>query len=203
MDAAVIRRGLAVLAERDAALAAALRQLGPPPPRIRPHGFRTLLHIIVGQQLSIHAAAAILKRLEQAAPDLGPEAVTALDDATLRAAGLTFRKIGYVRALADALSRGEPDLEVLPRLDDAAVVASLSRLRGFGRWSAEIYALFALGRRDIFPAGDLALREALRRLRGLPERPDEAVARELAADWAPWRGVGALFLWHYHHRMPA
>jgi DNA-3-methyladenine glycosylase II len=198
LDQARLEAGLEALAARDAELRAALGRIGPPTPRVRPPGFATLLRIVTAQQVSTHAAAAIWGRLEACVGAVTPQGLLAVPVADLRAAGLSARKVEYATGLARAVADGRLDLDALGRADDEAVVAAITALKGFGRWSAEIYLLFALGRADAFPADDLALRLALGRLKGVEERLATAPARELVAPWAPWRGCGAIFLWHYY-----
>ena len=202
MDEAIIKQGLDELAARDSDVKAGLELVGYPEPRIRPHGFETFIGIIVGQQISVEAAAGIRRRLDLVWTEKTPKSFLALSDETVREAGFSQRKVEYAKGIAQAITEGELDLEALPKLDDAEVIAKLVALRGIGIWSAEIYAMFSLGRRDIFPADDLALQEALRRLKGLKERPKGKLARELVAPWSPWRSVGSLFLWKYYRGAP-
>ena len=203
MNRARIRKHLEALAGRDPPLRRALDRLGYPPPRLRPPGFETLLSILVAQQISTAAAAAIMGRLRELLPELTPAAVLGLRDGALRAAGLSARKVGYVEGLARAIAEERFDPSALAGLDDEAAIATITALRGFGRWSAEIYLMFSLRREDVFPAGDLALRVALQRLRAVDEPLDERSARELAAGWAPYRSAASLFLWHYYRGAPA
>lgn len=157
-----------------------------------------LLAAIVGQQISNAAAAAIWSRLVALAPP-APDAKTMLrlpDDA-LCAAGLSRPKLRYARALADAVVSGRFDPDALDRMADEEAIAALTALPGFGRWTAEIYLLFALERRDVFPAADLALAAATAALKGLPARPSERALRALAEAWAPARGLAARLLWHH------
>ena len=198
LDQARLEAGLAELAERDAALAAQLARLGPPAARVRPPGFATLLQIVTAQQISTRAAAAVWGRLEARLGTVTPTALLAVPAEDLRAAGLSGRKVDYALGLARAVADGAVDLEALVGADDEAAIEAITALKGFGRWSAEIYLLFALGRADAFPADDLALRLAAGRLKGGEQRPGPAAARELVAPWAPWRGCGAIFLWHYY-----
>ncbi|MEJ5230934.1 MAG: hypothetical protein WHV64_01955 [Geminicoccaceae bacterium] len=199
LDRVRLSAALEALAARDPRVEAALARLGPPEPRIREPGFATLLRIVVAQQLSTKAAAAIWARLERAlAGDCRPETFLALGDAALRAAGLSARKIEYGRGLARAVLDGRLPVEELAQFEDEEVVARITALPGFGRWSAEIYLLFALGRVDAFPADDLALQAGFQRLVGLERRPNARALRELVAPWAPWRGAGALLLWKIH-----
>jgi DNA-3-methyladenine glycosylase II len=153
---------------------------------------------VTAQQVSTHAAAAIWSRLEARLGAVTPEALLAVPAEDLRTAGLSTRKVEYATGLARAVADGTLDLAGLANAEDEAVVEAITALKGFGRWSAEIYLLFALGRADAFPADDLALRLALGRLKGLEDRLATAAARELVAAWAPWRGCGAIFLWHYY-----
>lgn len=197
-----VRDSLDALAERDADIAGALKSVGYPEPRNREPGFGALLNIIAGQQVSTHAATAIRNRLIAAVDPLTPENFLAASDETLRAVGLSRRKIEYGRGIAEEMQTGRLDAEALSTASDDEVVAALTALRGLGRWSAEIYMLFALRRADVWPAEDLAIQEALRRLKGLEERPLRAQSEPIVESWRPWRGVAALFLWHYYKGVP-
>jgi DNA-3-methyladenine glycosylase II len=199
LDATRLRAMLDELAARDPDLAAAIARLGYPAPRQRDPGFATLLRIILGQQVSTASAAAIWRKLEAAlCGDVTPSAFLALDDAALRAAGFSGRKADYARGLSRAIADGGLDVAALDHLDEDAAVEALVRLRGFGRWSAEIYLLFALGHADAFPADDLAVQIAYQRLKGLAARPSGKVLRLLCEPWRPYRGAAAVFLWHYY-----
>jgi DNA-3-methyladenine glycosylase II len=194
-----LRRAVDALAGRDPDVAAALARIGYPPARQRDPGFATLVRIVAAQQVSTAAAAAIWRRLELALDgEVIPDRLLALGADGLRAAGFSGRKAGYALGLAAAVASGRLDLDRLPRLDEEEAVARLTALPGFGRWSAEIYLLFALGRADAFPAGDLAVQIAFQRLKRLPTRPGDRELRRLALPWSPWRGAGAVFLWHYY-----
>ncbi len=203
IDEDVIRNGLSHLATKDKYIAAGLELVGYPKPRIRPHGFSTLLNIIVGQQISTKAAASIFGRLHDIMGDDTAEALLDLSIDEIRAAGMSLRKAEYATGVAKAIINGELDVEALPLMDDMAVINELIKLRGIGKWSGEIYAMFSLGRRDIFPADDIALQESFKRLKSLNIRPTGKEIRKLTEDWAPWRSVGALFLWHYYHGAPS
>lgn len=192
------RAALRRLCARAPALAAIERHAGRLPWRTREAGFPGLLAAIVGQQISNLAAAAIWRRLEalmQGAPRA--EALLALPEAALREAGLSRPKIAYARGLAEAVADRRIDPDAFPGMEDEAVIEAISALRGFGRWSAEIYLLFALGRRDVFPAADLALAASAHALLGLDGRPREPELRALAEPWAPYRGLAARLLWHH------
>jgi DNA-3-methyladenine glycosylase II len=199
LDGPTLARAIDRLAGVDADIAAALERIGYPIPRLREPGFATLLRIMVAQQVSTRAAAAIWDRLELAcAPAVSAERFLGLDDAALRAIGLSRRKMEYGRGLAEAVTRRMLDLDDLADHAEEAAIAAISALRGFGRWSAEIYLLFALGRTDSFPGDDLAVQIGMQRLKGLPVRPDRRRMDALAEPWRPYRGCGALFLWHYY-----
>jgi DNA-3-methyladenine glycosylase II len=189
------------LAEGIAALAgegvfrAILERAGAPRFRRRINGFATLLHIILEQQVSIDAAAAMHRRLAGLCRPLAPEPFLALDDATLRRCGFSRQKTGYARGLAAAVMAGRIDFAALAAASDAEAFAALVALKGIGRWSAEIYMIFALGRADVWPAADLGLQLAVAECLGLAARPGEAALRELGAAWRPWRSVAACLFW--------
>ena len=185
--------GAAWLAKAEPRFAHALELTGTPPLRRRDDGFAQLLSAIVSQQVSTHAARAIWGRMEDAGLTT-PAAVLAADDATLRAPGLSGQKMRYARALASA----GIDFDALRTLPDADVTRILVEVPGIGRWTAEIYAMFSLGRADVFAPADLALQESARRLFGLQDRPREAALRTMAGAWSPWRTVAAGLLWAYY-----
>ncbi|MBB3911400.1 DNA-3-methyladenine glycosylase family protein [Sphingomonas desiccabilis] len=199
LSAEQLREALDALAAIEPAFAAALGRVGYPPPRIREPGYATLLRTIVGQQVSVHAAAAVWRRLEEALGDVeDPARLAAASDETLRAAGLSRQKIGYARSLAEEVASGRLDLAALPE-DDEEAIAALTRIKGIGRWSAEIYLLFAEGRSDIWPAGDLAVQVEVGRILGHAERPNEKLVRVLAEAWRPHRGAAAILAWHHYN----
>ena len=202
MNRATLGRAMKKLAAMDEDVARALEAVGLPEPRTRPAGFSTLLATIVGQQISAEAARTILGRVEALLADPSPEALLRLRNPSLRKAGMSMRKVEYAKGLAKAIVSGEFDVDGLADLDDEEAIEAITALRGFGRWSAEIYLMFSLGRRDIFPSGDLALRVAAGRLKGMEERPTPRQADELVAHWSPYRSAGALFLWHYYRGAP-
>lgn len=202
MNQATIRRHLDELARGDEELRRGLDQVGYPLPRIRPPGFETFLSTIVSQQISTDAAAAIMQRVRALLPGMCAADVFRLQPGALRAAGLSLRKVEYVEGLAQAMNDGRFDPEKLADLDDSDAIRSITALRGFGAWSAEIYLMFCLQRADIFPAGDLALRIGLQKLKGLDAALDEKQARALVEPWSPYRSAGSLFLWHYYRGAP-
>ena len=168
---------------------------GPPRFRRRRNGFGTLLHIILEQQVSIDAAAKMYHRLVGLCRPLAPATFLALDDATLRSCGFSRQKMGYARDLAAAVERGNFDFARLAAAEDETALADLLAIRGIGRWSAEIYLLFALGRPDIWPAADLGLQLAIAEQLGLGSRPTEAELRRRGEAWRPWRSVAACLFW--------
>src|SRR5690349_5992919 len=191
-----IRKHVEALAGREPAFARVVEKHGIPPPRSSERGAQTLLRTIVGQQVSVAAARAMWAKLEAAfgsPPDL-MKLLKATDE-ELRAAGMSRQKSGYIRSLAQLVISGELDLDALPE-DNEEAIALLTKIKGIGRWSAEIYLLFAEGRPDVFPAGDLAVMVELGRLLGLPEKPSEKQLRELAEGWSPYRGAAAILAWH-------
>ena len=198
LSAEAIRAGLDDLSARDRRIAQALERVGYPEARIRPTGYKTLLRTIVGQQVSVAAATSMWNKLEaELGEDFTPGCLLARDFDTLRACGLSRQKQGYARSLCELVESGELDLDSLPA-DDEEAIAQLTRIKGIGRWSAEIYLLFAEGRADIWPAGDLAVQEGVRRLLELEERPAEKQTRDHAEGWRPHRGAMAIFTWHFY-----
>ncbi|WP_265499140.1 DNA-3-methyladenine glycosylase family protein [Paracoccus beibuensis] len=190
-----LAEGCAHLAAVCPVWARVLPDLGPLPLRRQADGFAAMAQAIVGQQVSVAAAAAIWARLE-AAGLTTEAALRGAGDDDLRAAGLSRPKARYLRGIAEA----RLDWEGLRDLPDDQVIAQLVALPGIGVWTAEIYLKFALGRVDVFAAGDLALQEAARIMYDLPARPGPAALRELALPWQPWRAVAARGLWAYHRR---
>lgn len=184
---------LPVLCDVAPVFATILDRVGPLPLRRRADGFAALAQAIVGQQVSTASAAAIWGRME-AAGICKASTMQAASDADLQAVGLSRPKQRYLRALADA----RLDYAGLRTASSDTVIATLVAQKGIGRWTAEIYAMFALGHTDVFAAGDLALQEAVRRLFDLPARPSEAALRDMARDWAPVRAVAARALWAYY-----
>ncbi len=198
LSAEQLKACLDALAKVEPAFAAGVKRHGYPPPRIRDRGHQTLLRTIIGQQVSVASANAIWSRMEAAVgAGLDPVVLAATPDEMLRAAGLSRQKISYVKSLAELIASGALDLFGLPS-DDEEAIAALTRIKGVGRWSAEIYLLFAEGRGDIWPAGDLAVQEEVGQLLGLPERPSEKKVREIARKWSPHRGAAAIFTWHHY-----
>jgi len=189
-----LAEGISVLAV-EPVFEGILERAGPPRFRRRRNGFGTLLHIILEQQVSIDAAAAMYRRLLGVCRPLAPETFLALDDAILRSCGFSRQKMGYARDLAAIVGDGKFDFDRLGAAEDRAALAALLSIRGIGRWSAEIYLLFALGRPDIWPAADLGLQVAIGDHLGFGSRPDEIEMRRLGEAWRPWRSVAACLFW--------
>lgn len=201
LSRAQLKASLDFLATIEPRIRQALDRVGYPEPRTNPRGYATLLRTIVGQQVSYKAAAAVWDRLDATIGGVeSPAAIAAASDETLRSAGLSRQKSSYARSLAEEVLSGQLDLTALP-LDDEAAIAQLVRVKGIGRWSAEVYLLFAEGRPDIWPAGDLAVQIETGRIMGRDARPDEATTRAIAEAWRPHRGAAAIFTWH-HYRTP-
>ncbi len=191
-----VAEGAAWLSQQEPAFGRALAVCGPLPLRRQDDGFAALLSAIVGQQVSVASANAIWARL-QAAGLTNADALASASDEELRAVGLSRQKARYGRALAQS----GIDFNGLRAFHDADVLSILTSVPGIGRWTAEIYAMFALGRADVFAPADLALQEAARDLFLLPERPNERTLRALSAAWSPWRSVAARILWAYYRTL--
>ena len=189
-----LAEGISILAA-EPVFAEILERAGPPRFRRRRNGFGTLLHIILEQQVSIDAAAAMHRKLVGLCHPLTPKAYLALDDATLRSCGFSRQKMGYARHLAEMVDSGNFDFVRLGAAEDEAALAELLSIRGIGRWSAEIYLLFSLGRPNIWPAGDLGLQVAIGEHLRHGARLDEPEMRRLGEAWRPWRSVAACLLW--------
>jgi len=190
---------ISALASLEPAFARVVERHGRPEPRSSEPGAHTLLRTIVGQQVSVAAARSMWSKLEAAygtPPDLN--ALLQASDEELRLAGISRQKAGYARSLAQLVLSKELDLASLPE-DDEEAIALLTRIKGIGRWSAEIYLLFAEGRRDVWPAGDLAVQVEVGRLLGLSDRPSEKAIREVAERWRPHRGAAAILAWHSYN----
>lgn len=191
---ACIAEGAAWLAGHEPRFEQALAISGALPLRLRADGFTQLLSAIVSQQVSVASANAIWGRLKEAKLT-GPRKIKWATDDDLRACGLSRQKIRYARALAEA----GIDYGALRDTATEGVISELTQVAGIGVWTAEIYAMFSLGRADVFASGDLALQESARVLFDLDARPSEKQLREMALDWSPWRSVAARALWAYYH----
>jgi DNA-3-methyladenine glycosylase II len=199
---AILTDGVAALCARDPDLARIVEIAGPPPQRERDPGFGALLRIIIGQQVSAKAADALWRRTVELMNPLTPKTIAAADDATFRACGFSRQKIVYSRHLAGEVMAGRLDFAAFGAMDDAAVAAALTRLKGIGPWSAEIYLLFALGRPDVWPIGDLAVQIAVKRIKRLRSHPTPKRMIKIGEAWRPWRSAAAMLLWHAYAKLP-
>lgn len=201
LSADALKHGIDSVARLEPRVAEALARAGYPAPRISQRGATTLMRTIVGQQISFKAADSVWAKFTGLVGDPTDMAhIAALPIETLRSAGLSGQKAGYVQSLAEHVASGALNFDALPADNDEAV-AALVAVKGIGRWSAEIYLLFAEGRLDIWPAGDLAVQIELGRILGLENRPTEKATRELVEPWRPHRGAMAVFMWH-HYKTP-
>jgi DNA-3-methyladenine glycosylase II len=198
LSAEQLRAALDILAATEPRFAAAIDRAGYPPPRIRARGYATLLRTIIGQQVSTQSAESVWRKLEGIVGSLDdPGNIVRASDEQLREAGMSRQKAAYARSLADEVTSGRLDFDNLPA-DDEEAIAALVSIKGIGRWSAEVYLLFAEGRPDIWPAGDLAVQNEVGRILGHAERPSEKLTREVAEAWRPHRGAAAIFAWHHY-----
>ena len=198
LSASQLKTSLDAIANVEPGFAAALAATGYPEPHLRDPGYATLLRTIVGQQVSVAAAASVWNKLEALLGEgCAPDRLIAQDFDALRACGFSRQKQGYARSLAELVMTGALPLDALPE-DDEEAIAYLTKVKGIGRWSAEIYLLFAEGRPDIWPAGDLAVQEGVGRLLKMEARPSERDIRAIAENWRPHRGAAAIFTWHIY-----
>jgi DNA-3-methyladenine glycosylase II len=193
-------RARRVLMRRDTVLGAAIKSIGPclMAERQRKDHLTALVGSIVSQQLSTKAAATIFSRVaalfpEQAIP--GHRELTAIDDGTLRSVGLSRQKVNYIRDLCARIEDGRLDLQALDTLDDEAVIERLTAVKGFGRWTAEMFLMFRLHRPDVLPVGDLGIVNAVQRMYRLKKRPDAKKLQKIGEAWRPYRSVASWYLW--------
>ena len=191
-------KGVRELANRDEDLARIVSALGPPPLWEREQGFHTLIHIILEQQVSLASARAAYTRLEEAIHPLTPESFLGLTDEELRQSGFSRQKTRYGRELATAILDGSLDISGLAGLQNEDAKEQLTKVKGIGPWTADIYLLTALGRPDVWPEGDLALEVAIQRVKGWSRRPTSEEVRKISEEWKPWRAVAARLLWHFY-----
>lgn len=203
LTASHIKAGLDTLAQEDNDVAKAIALVGYPGERTNPQGFVTVLRVIVGQQLSVKAAATIWGRVQELAGETaGPDDYAAISDEALRGAGLSRQKVAYVRSLCETVSDGTLDFAALETLSDQEAVKAITAVKGLGVWSAHMYLMFSLGRADIMPVGDLAVRVGIGRIVGMEDRPTEKQCDEIGLRWQPHRSVMALMAWHYYSNAP-
>jgi DNA-3-methyladenine glycosylase II len=186
------------LASNDADLQKIIHIHGYPPFWSRPNSFESLVHIILEQQVSLASALSALNKLKERVQELTPARVLLLTDEEFRACYCSRQKTGYIKYLAEALLSGQLKLDELPQLPDEAVRSQLVALKGIGNWTADVYLMFALQRADIFPIGDLAAVNALKRVKQLPAHTTKEEMLEITIQWQPYRTVAAMLLWHYY-----
>ena len=185
------------LAALDADIAGAIAQYGPPPDRSLPANFDTLARSVIGQQISRSAASAIWQRMQDQKLSKA-DTIASMSPAALMPVGLSQRKAEYLIGIANEVTSGQLDFDALQHLSGDAVQARLIKIRGIGAWTADNFRLFALGDMDAWPVNDLALQEGMKRLKNLQERPTGKQMEQLGASWQPYRGAGALVLWHIY-----
>ena len=193
-----LRADMAALAAKVELFAPAIERPDRIPPLFRPPGFPALVQLILEQQVSVRAAQAMWGRLTQCLSPITPEGLLTLSETTLKRCGFSAQKIGYAQRLAQSIESGDLDLDTLSTLADDDAIVRLTAHKGIGPWTAECYLLWALGRRDIMPAGDLAIQVGFQELAGLPNRPDAAAMRAAAEDWRPYRSAAAMLLWRVY-----
>ena len=194
---AEMARTLSEIGGRDAAVARALEEVGPPLVKRDPPGFRTLFHTVVAQHVSTASASAVWGRLE-AAGAVDPGRLLKMDDDRLGTLGLTRAKMRTARAISEAVASGSLDLVQMASEPSDMVMEKLTSFPGIGRWTAEIYRMFALADADVFPSGDVAIREAIRMLDDLPEHPAPKACDARAGSWRPNRSAVTLLLWRLY-----
>lgn len=194
---------LNTLAETDKDIDTALKTVGYPKERTAAQSFGHIMRVIIGQQVSVKAAAAIAGRVaDLVGENPQPADLAKIDDDALRAAGLSRPKIKYVRSLCETVSTGILPIEKLPEMSDEEAIAAITAVKGLGVWSAHMYLMFSLGRPDIWPVGDLAVRVGAGRIIGMEDRPTEKEAEQIGERWRPYRSAVALLSWHYYSNAP-
>lgn len=186
------------LAKADADLGNIISAYGYPPLWTRPNTFESLVHIILEQQVSLASALSALNKLKERLPELTPANILSLTDEEFKACYFSRQKTIYTRSLAKALSDGQINLEEFNQLDNEAVRNALTKLKGIGNWTVDVYLMFVLGRADIFPAGDLAAVNALKRVKSLPANITRDKILNISEKWKPYRTVASMMLWHYY-----
>jgi DNA-3-methyladenine glycosylase II len=190
------------LAANDTDLAAIINTYGYPPFWSRPNTFETLVHIILEQQVSLASALSALNKLKERLQELTPARLLLLTDAEMRACYVSRQKSGYIKYLAEALLSGQLNLSALEDMPDDIVRAKLVALKGIGNWTADVYLMFVLQHPDVFPIGDLAAVNALKRVKNLPAATPREEVIEVAAQWQPYRTIATMLLWHFYLASP-
>ncbi|MDX1591596.1 MAG: hypothetical protein R3283_06525 [Balneolaceae bacterium] len=199
LDHASLADGVSFLSDLDPDLEKVISKFGHPPLWSREPGFSTLVHIILEQQVSLASAKAAFNKWKEASEsELTPDRFLRFSDAELKGFGFSRQKTEYCRELAKAVSNGDLELDKLHELDDMEVRRELIRIKGIGNWTASIYLLMALLRPDVWPSGDLALKNGIQEIKNLSEYPDSEKCEEIAVQWKPWRAVAARIVWHHY-----
>jgi DNA-3-methyladenine glycosylase II len=191
-------KALTILARRDPDLGAVIKEFGNPPTWKRSRGFDTLVLMILEQQVSLASARAAYDRLAATVDALTPENMLTLTDDQFRGAGVSRQKTRYIRHLSDCILDRSVRIDRLARMDDDAVRAHLTQVKGIGAWTADVYLLMSLMRPDVWPVGDIALQDAAHSIKGLDARPGPDALEEIGEQWRPWRSVAARILWHHY-----
>ncbi len=189
---------ISALCQSEADFAQVIEKYGNPPTWFRAEGFPTLLHIILEQQVSLASAKACFDKLNAACEPLTPEFILRFSDEELKTIGFSRQKTLYARELAKAVGEKRLDLENLANLTDDEVRVELTKIKGIGNWTVDIYLLMCLRRADFFPFGDLALQVAWKELKNLEKRPTAEELEKIGAKWKPFRAVAARILWHFY-----
>jgi DNA-3-methyladenine glycosylase II len=186
------------LASTDAELAAIIAAHGYPPFWSRPNTFETLVHIILEQQVSLASALSALNKLRERLTELTPERLLLLTDEEMRACYVSRQKTIYLRHLAQALVSGQLNLAELEDMEDADIRAKLTALKGIGHWTTDVYLMFVLQHADVFPIGDLAAVNAMKRVKKLPPDTTKEQLLEISLAWKPYRTIATMLLWHFY-----
>lgn len=190
------------LAQNDADLKYIIQTYGYPPMWSRPNTFESLVHIILEQQVSLASALSALNKLRDYVQQITPARVLLLTDEEFRACYCSRQKTVYIKYLAEAILSGQINLQAFETMPDDEIRANLTALKGIGNWTVDVYLMFVLQRADIFPVGDLAAVNALKRVKGLPAQTSREEIMDLAKQWLPYRTVATMILWHYYLSAP-
>ena len=190
------------LAQSDADLKSIVQSYGYPPMWSRPNTFESLVHIILEQQVSLASALSALNKLRDYVQQITPARVLLLTDEEFRACYCSRQKTAYIKYLAEAILSGQISLQAFKTMPDDEIRTQLTALEGIGNWTVDVYLMFVLQRADIFPVGDLAAVNALKRVKGLPAQTSREEIISIAAQWQPYRTVATMMLWHYYLSAP-
>jgi DNA-3-methyladenine glycosylase II len=190
------------LASADSDLQKIIQEHGYPPFWSRPNSFESLVHIILEQQVSLASARSALNKLKERVQELTPTRILLLTDDEMRACYVSRQKTGYIKYLAEAILSGQLSLEELQHVPDEEIRLKLTALKGIGNWTVDVYLMFALQRADIFPIGDLAAVNTLKRVKNLPVQTTKEEMLEITTKWQPYRTIAAMLLWHYYLSAP-